>query len=184
MASQREERGEINKCRINKCPYARSTGVLNKRMLGSCYGSLQHNQSVNDRNWKKKLVQEGFWESALWGAHIHGPAPLLGAVHLASQRPSLIHVSPKPLCTASEASDTENGILFCLFSRGWGKLVSCVYPGNTVVTCITTCPYLAARLKQIGLGTRRRVPWCTHQTVLVNGCVQRCKPAAGHAPHG
>lgn len=51
---------------------------------------------------EKKLVWEGFWESALWGALVHSPSPLLNAVHLAShqarKQPYLIHLSSQPVC--------------------------------------------------------------------------------------
>ena len=53
---------------------------------------------------EKKLFWEGFWESALWGAHIHSAVPLLNAVHvdshLASQQLSLFYLSSQPVCLA------------------------------------------------------------------------------------
>lgn len=39
----------------------------------------------------KKLVQEGFWESALWGAHIHSPRSIVGCC--SSSQPANSHIS-------------------------------------------------------------------------------------------
>lgn len=51
---------------------------------------------------EKKLFREGFWESALWGAHIHSAIPLLNAFHLESHPATsqlfLFYLSSQPVC--------------------------------------------------------------------------------------
>lgn len=95
----------INKCRIKNSTYAHSTDMLNKRIPGS---AMVHCNTI--KVWmtgtekKKSLFKGGFWESALWGAHIHRPVPLLSAVHLTSQRPPLIHLTSRPVSRQSRCA--------------------------------------------------------------------------------
>lgn len=91
---------KTNNTEMINCTSANGTSSTRRTLVEWC-GSLQHNESVKWQEWKKKLVQQGFWESARWEAHIHGPVPLSNAVHLASHwQPYLVCLSSQPGCVS------------------------------------------------------------------------------------
>lgn len=128
-------------------------------MPGSCYGSLQHNQSVNDRNWgKKSLFKRDFENQHYGGPTFTDPlhcwalfiSPASGHLSFISHHDP---VSPQSRCAQRlRAAAVKQDFISHFFRRMRGSAchgLSREHVGYTCTPIYTTCTCLAAKLGQM-----------------------------------
>lgn len=129
-------------------------------MPGSCYGSLQHNQSVNDRNWgvekKKGLFKRDFENQHYGGPTFTAPlhcwalfiSPASGHLSFISHHDP---VSRQSRCAQRlRAAAPKQDFIFLGGMRG--NVCHGLPWEHVVYTCTpiyATCTYLAAKLGQM-----------------------------------